>query len=264
MIAAMLTTANAQTPVFEAATIKPSPPPDGHGVTVGCDGGPGTRDPGLLKCENMTLAMLVSRAFDINFDQMESPAWMMEARYNITARIPSGTTKEQMLPMWQQLLAERFHLAVHREPRVVQKYELLTGNGGARFKASSDEPTPVDEPHAHGPNKTDSDGFPELARPGMISMNGRFRLWQTRMTMAQLARTIAAQLRRPVSDQTGLNGEYDIRLFWAGEPSPGAELSTGPTLVRAVQDQLGLRLQATRGPVDFLVVDRADKQPTEN
>ena len=76
------------------------------------------------------------------------------------------------------------------------------------------------------------------------------------MTMAQLARTVAGQLHRPVSDQTGLNGEYDIRLFWAEDGSP--------TLVRAVQDQLGLRLQTTSGPVDFLVVDHADKLPTEN
>jgi uncharacterized protein (TIGR03435 family) len=89
--------------------------------------------------------------------------------------------------------------------------------------------------------------------------------------MEKLAIILAGQLGRPVTDNTGLKGEYDIRLYWvtdtlrSGTPSPaGADGDEGPTITQAIQDQLGLRLEAKKGPVDCLIVDHIERAPTEN
>jgi uncharacterized protein (TIGR03435 family) len=253
---------------FEVASIKPSPPPDGRGMTVGCGGGPGTSDPGLVTCENVNLTMLVTTAYAMSYAQVVAPDWMAQQKFNIQARVPPGTSKEQLPALWQRLLADRFGLAVHREPRVIPKYELLVAKGGNKLKPAGAEPPPADASAPgtprHPPVKVDRDGFPELIRPGMIGMNGRIRLYQIKMTMDQLAKTIAGQLGRPVDDRTGLTSEYEIRLSWVDPSSGGPETLPGATLPQALQDQLGLRLEATRGPVEFLVVDHMEKLPTGN
>jgi uncharacterized protein (TIGR03435 family) len=265
---------------FEVASVKPSPPPDGKGITVGCSGGPGSRDPGMVSCQNMTLTMLVARAYNISYDQLVAPDWMEQEKFDIAARVSAGATQLQLAEMWQRLLADRFKLAVHREPRVVPKYDLLVAKGGPKFREHSEDPPPQDDAtRPSGPNKVDRDGFPELTKPGMIGMNGRIRLYQTKMTMEQLAKIFSGQLSRPVTDNTGLTGEYEIRLSWLTEsasapapPPPGKDGSpphlpegaVGPTLTQAIQDQLGLRLEAKRGPVEFLVVDHMEKSPTGN
>jgi uncharacterized protein (TIGR03435 family) len=255
---------HAQSPSFEVAIIKVSPAPDGQGMSVGCSGGPGTKDPGLLTCENVTLALLMPSAFNINYDQIEAPDWLTQTRFNIVARVPAGATKEQVAQMWQQLFAERFKLMAHRESKTIAKYDLIAGKDGPKFKPAGNEPpAPVADTHQHSQQKVDSEGFPELAKPGMIGMNGRIRLYQTHMTMAQLARTISGQLGRPVIDSTGLRGEYEIRLFWVSEQATN-DGTAGPTILRAVQDQLGLHLQPGRGPIEFLVIDHVEKTPTEN
>ena len=268
---------------FEVASVKPAPPPDGRGMTVGCRGGPGTGDPGMVSCENMNLAMLLTLAFDVPPGQIESPDWAEEPRFNVTARVSPGTTRPQLREMWRSLLVDRFGLAEHREQRVLPKYDLVIADGGPKFKEGSEPAEPKEDgaqaPRSHGPMRVDAAGFPELIRPGMIGVDGHIRLYQTRMTMDALAKILSAQLRRPVTDTTGLKGEYEIRLFWVREGAvatprperpqggllpPVAEGSGGPTLPRAVQDQLGLRLQSTRGPVEFVVVDHLEKSPTGN
>ena len=255
---------------FEVASIKPSPPPDGRGVTVGCSGGPGSKDPAMLSCRNMTLIMLVRDAYDIAYDQIVAPDWMSQVKFDIAARIPEGASKDQIGGMWQRLLIERFQLAAHREPRVVAKYDLQVGPGGPKFKKAGEEPPakPGDEAalaRSRGENKINADGFPILEKPGMIGMNGRITMYSDRMTISQLAKTIAGQLQRPVTDSTGLNGEYEIRLYWVAEGASGPQdLMGGPTIIRAVQGQLGLKLESTRGPVEYLVVDHMEKLPSEN
>jgi uncharacterized protein (TIGR03435 family) len=254
---------------FEVASIKPSPPPDGRGITVGCSGGPGTKDPAMLSCENMTLTMLVRDAYDIAYDRIVAPDWMSQSKFDVAARIPAGATKDQIAPMWRRLLTDRFKLAAHLESKVVAKYDLTVGPGGPKFKSAveeapanpNDQPTP---PRAHGENKVNADGFPVLARPGMIGMNGRITLYSDRMTIDQLAKTISGQVGRPVADGTSLKGEYEIRLYWVAEGAGGPDASSGPTIIRAVQEQLGLKLESTRGPVEYLIVDHMEKLPSEN
>jgi uncharacterized protein (TIGR03435 family) len=130
----------------------------------------------------------------------------------------------------------------------------------------------------------DKDGFPSIpaGQPGMAMMNGRARLFYPHETMAMLAGMLSSQLGQTVTDATSLQGKYDVGLYWvtgsrsAPPPPPPpdgggsmptavlAESEAGPTLMQAVQDQLGLRLESKKGPVEFIVVDRMEKAPTEN
>jgi uncharacterized protein (TIGR03435 family) len=255
---------------FDVASIKLSPPSTGRGMSVGCDGGPGTKDPGMISCENVTLNMLVASAYNISYDQIVAPDWMAQQKFEIAAKVPPGATKAKIEEMWQRLLADRFKMVVHRESRIVAKYDLQLAKDGPKFKEAAEDPPPTNEgqpeaPRAHS-TKLDQNGFPELARPGMIGVEGRISLYDPKMTMERLAKTCTGQLGKPVTDTTGLTGQYEIRLFWVSDsgPTPAAPDAAGPTLVRALQDQLGLRLEAKKGPVEFLIVDHTERLPTEN
>jgi uncharacterized protein (TIGR03435 family) len=232
----------------------------------------------MVTCSNMSLTRLVSLAHQINYNQIAAPDWMATQNFEITARIPRGTTKDQYAAMWQRLLTDRFQLAAHRQEKEVAQYDLVAAKSGPKFIANEDPPPSGDVPAlgSHPPMKVDKNGFPELARPGMIGMNDRITLYQTKMTMPQLASTLSGQMGKPVTDKTGLTGSYDIRMHWVVEggrsAAPGPDSAAplpaapegGPTLGQALQDQLGLRLEAKRGMVEFLVVDHCEKLPTEN
>jgi len=179
--------------------------------------------------------------------------------------------------MLQNLVIDRFHLAVHHESREMTKYDLVLAKSGPKFRKAAETPPPNPDaapaPPA-GPFRltTDKEGFPVLAagRPGMAMTNGRVRMYQPAFTMEKLAQQISFQVGKPVTDATGLAGEYEIALYWASDnlPAPKADAGdpadTGPTMMQALQEQLGLRLEQKKGPVDFLVVDHIDKMPTEN
>jgi uncharacterized protein (TIGR03435 family) len=110
-----------------------------------------------------------------------------------------------------------------------------------------------------------SDGFPVLPKgTTMASANDRVRMRATKETMEKFVISLAAQLDRPVRDLTGLKDEYDFELYWVHDRAAAADIGAGPTLTQAVQDQLGLRLESTKGPVDTVVVDHIEKSPTEN
>ena len=120
---------------FEVASIKSSPPPAaGVGYTVGCRGGPGTNDPVLYVCGNISLSNLVTLAYGVRFYQLSAPDWTMTTRFDLRATVPAGTTKEQFATMMQNLLADRFKLVAHRETREIQRYELAVAKNGPKFK----------------------------------------------------------------------------------------------------------------------------------
>jgi uncharacterized protein (TIGR03435 family) len=267
-------------PEFEAASLKPSAPTDGRAYTVGCSGGPGTKDPALYRCENISIANWVMTAYKINYFQFSGPDWMQNTRFDLQAKLPEGATKDQLSLMVQSLLADRFKLVVHHESREVTRYELVVAKNGPKFKeaapkeeASSD----AQRPGAFVPPALGKDGYPEFrpGRPGMaIYKGGKARMYEPEATMERLAGLLAGQLAKPVADLTGLKGKYDISLYWNSDTTfrlaaPGAtasttEIDSGPTLMQALQDQLGLRLESKKGPVDFVVVDHAEKVPSEN
>lgn len=268
----------AQSPVkpeFEVASIKPSPPPTpGVGSMVFCRGGPGTNDPGLFICENYSHLSLVLHAYGIEYYQLSAPDWMVTTRFDLRATVREGATKEEFRLMLQNLLADRFKLKVHHETREIQRYELRVAKGSPKFQeaASAKEAAPPGPP---GPPKRDQDGYPILGRgSSMAIMGDKARAHWPGMTMEMLAGLLAGQIHGPVTDMTGLAGKYDIDLYWnAGNKlrasAPGADPAAlpsdpGPTLRQAVEDQLGLRLESKKGPVEFLVVDHMEKVPTEN
>jgi uncharacterized protein (TIGR03435 family) len=266
---------------FDVASIKPSPPPaPGMGIVVGCRGGPGTNDPALYTCQNISLSNLVTMAYRVAYYQLSAPDWAGMARFDLRAKVPEGATKEQLALMMQSLLADRFKLAVHSESREIQRYELTVAKNGPKFKEAA-PPAPADSQDAAftpGPLKADKEGYPLIGpRGGMAIMYDKARLYQPEMTMTMLAGQLSAQLRGPVVDATGLTGKYDISLYWnagdslrtaapapGGGPTPVDAASTGPDLKQALQEQLGLRVESKKGPVEFVIVDHAEKTPSEN
>ena len=251
---------------FEAASIKPAPPPDGHGMIVGMSGGPGSRDPSMVIGHNMTLSGLVAYAYDVLFFQLVAPSWANDSKFLLTAKVPPGATRQQVRVMLQNLLADRFQVKVHTDKKEMPVYELTIGKGGPKFQAAVD--VPAGEVTAGPQMKLDEQGFPILERPGWVGRGNKVRMWQPKMTMEDLGKSICGELGRPVIDATGLAGEYNIRMFWVqGSASTGpesAESEAGPSLMRAIQEQLGLKLEAKKSNVDVLVVDHAEKFPSEN
>jgi len=259
----------AQAQTFEVASIKPSAPADGGRMRVSSRGGPGTKDPGLYTCENYPLPALIRDAFDLKEYQLSGPDWMQSARFMVSAKIPEGTTREQFLLMKQNLLVERFKLAYHREKKEMQSYELVVAKGGPKMKESSGPLDPDERPARMTERKTDAEGFPVLpaGRVPMMMMlaGGRASARYVAENMEHFATSVSMLVHKPVADATGLPGKYDFTLNWISEGAgPSAVDETGPTLFRALPEQLGLRLEAKKGMVEILVVDHVEKVPTEN
>jgi len=263
---------------FEVASVHPSAPPNGGRIRVGCQGGPGRGDPGRMTCNNADLLMLVTMAYDLRRYQVSAPDWMSTERYDITATVPEGATKEQAAVMLQKLLAERFKMAIHRGKKEMPVYQVVVGKNGPKLKEAEDLPPEAPgQPLPPGPPKLDANGFPMLP-PGRRSinmmMNGKARMVSSGMTMEQFANFLSNQVDRPVTDGTGLKGKYDISIYWATDrmlpmgPNPSGEArpetDNGPNIFAAVQEQLGLRLEGKKGAVEVLVVDHAEKVPVEN
>ncbi|MGP8247650.1 MAG: TIGR03435 family protein [Bryobacteraceae bacterium] len=286
-------------PAFDVASIKPAAAQTPGRMMMGCGGGPGTPDPGRLTCTNANLSMLMTRAYGVQGYQITSPDWFNSEHFDITAKIPAGATKEQFNLMLQNLLAERFQVKLHRETKELPIYALVVGKGGPKLKPSEEAPpadAPKEGPPADGgpmgPPKRGPDGFPQLPRGGrgmmMMMQPGRLRLAGSQQTTSDLANILSGQLGRPVRDETGLKGKYDFTLDFAPEPGQGPmggmmmpmpppgggtmsgggpasdSQEGGPPLITAVQEQLGLKLESKKGPVQILVIDHAEKAPTEN
>jgi uncharacterized protein (TIGR03435 family) len=263
---------------FEVATVKASPPNDGHFIR-GCKGGPGSADPGLWRCTNATVAMLVMRAYDIKHYQLTAPDWTATVNYEIGAKLPPDAIKEQFREMIRNLLSDRFKLEFHWSKKEMAMYDLVAAKGGPKLKESVDRPADDgrdDLPSGGrgGGAAADADGYPNIAKDcsGCMAINaaGKARYRATKESVKNFADMIGNQLRMPVNDRTGLTGKYDIELSWSAgggidrrsEADAGAEL--GVTMEAAVQQQLGLKLVSNKGLVDILVVDKAERNPAEN
>ncbi|MGD0868828.1 MAG: TIGR03435 family protein [Bryobacteraceae bacterium] len=256
-------------PSFEVASVKPLAEfprmvPGGPEIRYGCFGGPGSSAPGRFWCNATSLRQLVVSAYHLKPYQLTLPAWMGLTYYDIAARIPAGSTAEQFRFMQQNLLAERFKMTVHFDKKEVPVYELKVAKGGPKCKETTTEPP-----------SEDRDVIGEYLEEG-----GRVR-HTAKQTMEELAAYLTIRLRQPVFDATGLTATYDIVLNFVQEPSdrglpwgaaassdggvgPASDPAGGPTLIGAVQSQLGLKLEAKKGTIDVLVIDHAEKVPTEN
>jgi uncharacterized protein (TIGR03435 family) len=299
---------------FEVASIKPFVPPAPMGGRMmafgGVRGGPGSDDPGHVTANGVTLKNLLTRAYSVKSYQVTGPAWIDSERYSISAKVPAGATKEQVLVMWQTLLAQRFQLKFHRETKELPVFEVVVAKGGPKLKESAPEPeVPKDQPAkpADAPNlarrmNLGADGCPAAqgGRGGtmMMMMPGRFRMCATNCTMEMLVNFLTGQVSRPIFDKTGLTGKYDFRLEFAPDgnnnmgmmPMPGGGAMAGaassgappdggggvgrmgppqnqepaPPIASAFQNQLGLKLEPKKAPVEILIIDAGEKTPVEN
>jgi len=262
-------------PEFEVASIKPAPPPSGNQLRVFMGG-----DPGRVNMNNLSLRDMMRLAYQVKDYQISGPDWMNSMRFNVVATIPPGTPKGDIPLMWQSLLADRFKLELHRDKKELPVYVLLVGKGGPKLKKSENQD---DSPGPAG-------GAPIPGGRGRVMM-GRGRLTANRSTVSGFAETLSRQMDRPVVDETGISGLYDITLEWTpderqrmqfmpGMPAPppggggdapaaragGSEAtpSSGATIFAALQEQLGLKMESKKSQVEILVVDHAEKVPTEN
>jgi uncharacterized protein (TIGR03435 family) len=265
-------------PTFEAASVKRvdgKPGDPGFKVTV--RGGPGTSDPERVTYTNQNLLSMVYYAYNQYVDAT-TPAWIGTERYNIEAKIPPGTTLAEFRLMLQHLLAERFHMVVHHEMRDYDGYDLLVAKGGLKMKKSSGEDSaaaelPTAEQLASGPllsASLDAKGYPQLLRPGItivpVKNSIALHLMARAQTLAEMIEVLKNLLGYPIVDKTGLSGRYDCTLdFHRGAPVMGTEEPNDliPYIPLAV-DGLGLKMVSVKVPVDTLVVDSAEKVPTEN
>ena len=202
--------------------------------------------PGELVMRNITLKQLVQIAYDVRDYSMSGPTWLDSERFDINAKTPSeiAATKDSQQRgvlfrgAMQALMADRFKLVVHHETRTVPAYALVVAKGGLKVK-------PVE---ADG-------GWNETTNKG--------KLTATKMSMDRLGDWLGRRLDRPVVDKTNLKGVFSFELEYSPEQNPPPD-DFRPSIFTALQEQLGLRLQSQRLPVDIVVVDRVERVPTEN
>jgi uncharacterized protein (TIGR03435 family) len=218
-----------------------------------------------LTARGASLHWILAEAFQVNEDQLAGePSWSASALWAIDAKVVgedvpllTKLTLAQRLGMYQQILTDRFGLKYHHEQRDRPTYALVVVKGGPRLTASNAETVAQATKHP--------------GRPGNLQM-GRGAISGEGTTIHFLAIMLSRQLGRTVVDQTGLTGRYDFKLTWTPEdaavPAPqsadsGADLAAGPSLFAAIPEQLGLKLESIKGPVDVLVIDHVEK-PTAN
>jgi uncharacterized protein (TIGR03435 family) len=226
-------------PAFEAASVKLHP----GEVTFSQD--PAIRGRRVVATAS-TLLDLITYAYGVRYEQIAgAPAWAGSAHYDIQATAGAGDqplTPEESRRMAQSLLAERFRFQSHRETVEVPVYALVVGKNGPKLKAA-------------GPDAT-----------GGNSVRGSdkgLHMEATKGSMEALARQLSATAGGPVLDRTGLAGSYVYTLDWfPANRVPPPDLDT-PSMFKAVEEQLGLKLEQAKGPLQKLVIDRAEK-PSEN
>ena len=235
---------------FEVATIKPTPPNWNVGRFFRM------QTANQFVARNYALRVLISAAFNLNPKAVSGgPAWLDTDRYDIHAKTPGDIRPnlDEQMEMVRQLLAGRFNLKFHREKKEMQIYALTIGKNGPKLKESS--------------AATNPEGPPPLVfviAPEIIKVPAR------NATITELAYIMQrSAFDRPVVDRTGLTARYDFDLEFAPDESLfGGVLrasgdGTKPGIFKALQEQLGLRLESTKGMVDALVIDKIAR-PSEN
>jgi bla regulator protein blaR1 len=258
-------------PAYEVASIKPDK--SGTDLTML------RTTPVGFNATNVPLKMLIQHAYGVEDNQiLGAPSWLGSARYDIEAKVSSSETDalhnlgpDQRRLMLQPLLADRFQLKVHTEVRELPVLALVVAKGGPKL-------------HEAKPGDTYPNGIKgfdgEAGGPGLMHM-GPGQLTAQGLPMSSVAQLLSQQLGRTVHDKTGLTGKYDFTLQWtpeaggspmmkgpdAGQQGPGGPPSPadngGPSIFTAIQEQLGLKLESQKGPVEVLIIDHVET-PSEN
>jgi uncharacterized protein (TIGR03435 family) len=234
---------------FEVASIRPADSRQGIDMLTS----PG----GRLTATNCTLKQLIEAAYSLKPYQISGgPAWLDADRFDVTAKAPDNSGPDQgtvvalgrdaprkLMLMLQTLLENRFGLKVRHETKQDTVYDLVVAKGGPKLKEA---------------NRDEQRSFVSLSRTGsydrpavtliITGQKASMALWAERLsTMA---------VGRPVFDKTAIEGEFDFKFEYAADDN---QLDAGPSKFTAIQEQLGLRLEAKKGPIETLVIDRAEK-----
>jgi len=226
--------------VFDVVSVRPAQPVEGGGLAALRE----TISPshGSLTMRNVTLASIIRWAYNLRPFELSGPDWLTEKRFDIAGKAAETTSEDQLRLMLRGMLSDRFKLAVHQQAKELSSF-VLTERGAPKLKA--------------------------VEGSGEGSMTGAALSFEGHgMTMLRLANILSSGLKVPVIDQTGLDGHYDFKLdmrpyFTARQPGD-PPLDLMGIAVIAVQEQLGLKLEARKMPIDILVVDHAERAPTEN
>jgi uncharacterized protein (TIGR03435 family) len=225
-------------PRFEVVSIKPTPdPPVGTGMFP---------KPGLLTIRNYTLKRLVGETYRVKPFQLHGgPAWSDTEHYDIVGKASGNANFSAMLEMVIPMMQERFQLQVHRETRELPVYALVPAKNGPKMTLAADQSK--DGAHRSGSGLIDSRG----------------------LSMQMFANILAGHLDRPVMDQTGLSGifvftlRFDADQVRVQQSDPATPDAPSPSLFQAIQEQLGLKLENRRAPVETIAIDHAER-PTAN
>jgi uncharacterized protein (TIGR03435 family) len=232
----------AQAPAFEVASIRRGQRGEGLRMSPG-EIAVVTPDGVTLRGVNLKAA--IRWAYHVFEYQVTGPDWIGTERYDIAAKAAGAVSAEQLRLMMQRLLAERFKLTVHRETKELPAFLVTLGKNGPKFHESKED----------GEAKVQPDPL-------------RFTVTVSRMPTSQVVEILSNVLRAPVVDRTGLKGKYDVTVpLQKYLPEPGANSSTfdmTSTIIMAFQEELGLKLESKKLPIDLVVVDHAEKAPTEN
>jgi len=263
---------------FEVASVKPAPPPD-RSQTMGRSSAAMVVDDARVYIASATLADLINMAFRVRPYQVTGPVWLNATgggvpRFTIQAKLPDGATKNQAPEMLQTLLAERFHLAFHREQKEWSVFALVVGKGGSKLRESvSDEESAAAGEMGKGPTNQKVTQVP----------GGNSIHMEVDQTIAGLCDLATRFLDRPVVDMTDLKGRYhmvvelsidDMRTIGSrngnpaamdgsGKPPEAAAEPTGGTIFQSVQT-MGLKLDPRKITGSQLVIDQLEKSPVEN
>ena len=231
-IAAMMASAAAivlaQAPAFEVASIRMSP---GGMITISPPDSPG------FTAKNVSMQILISLAYGGDSDRVQGPGWIGSQQYDVTAK-SEGERKlsyDELKPLLQDLLAQRFQLKVHTQMKEGSGYALVVAKGGAKLQ------------------ETEGAADHSYILPNSLDVQNR--------SMAAFAGALSRPAGRPVVDETGLKGKYDIRVKYAEDQDKNLTL---PSIFTALQEQLGLQLVSKKVPVEFIIVDHVERTPAEN
>jgi uncharacterized protein (TIGR03435 family) len=241
---------------FDIVSIKPNKSSSG-GMSINTSGDSFT-------ATNCSLMLLLQNAYSLRDDQiLGAPGWVTSTKFDIKAKIvdPNSEPQKKLTRKQEQyqyesrlqsLLVEYFHVKAHKEIKESPVYELVFAKGGSKLKADA-----FDESKNKMPSKTN-----ELA-PGTMLMNAG-HLQGMAIELSSLTGTLAYEVQRNIIDKTGLTGTFDIDLKWTADNGAAADPdSSAPSLFTALQEQLGLKLQSAKGPVEVLVLDHIE-MPAEN
>jgi uncharacterized protein (TIGR03435 family) len=248
--------AQVKVPALDVISVKPN------------KSGSGGMSMGPLSATNVSVHMVLTQAFHLNDNQVvNEPEWAKSERFDIKAKVAdadvvlaSKLTQDEKRGYFQQVLKERFGLVMHRETRELPEYALIVAKGGAKIEEGKPDPNATDK---------------RIRGGSRMSMDrGRMKFEDGGDGLDFLLQILSDQTGRTIVNKTGLTGKYSFTLTWSpqmgagprGSEQPGdasTPADAGPDLFTAIQEQLGLKLEPMKGPVDVVVIDHLER-PGEN